>query len=214
MAQLPASCTLGCHDRIRRLRSRLPAHLLEFCRQRQFDRPRAQLCPQCHRISKRPHRVVHRDREGTRFGRTCSSIRRSSTGYMTVESYKLDKLLYHIYKRYIENWSGRIENVEMNWPRRPEIEFSEVKLSYTGNLDNCALNGVSFKVNAGEKIGICGRTGSGKSSLLMALFRAVELCEGSILIDGLNIRDLNLKDLRERLVFISFILFKGCLLLN
>lgn len=102
----------------------------------------------------------------------------------------------------------------MDWPRRPEIEFSEVKLSYTGNLDSCALKGVSFKINAGEKIGICGRTGSGKSSLLMALFRAVELCEGSILIDGLNIRDLNLKDLRERLVFINIILFKGYLLLN
>lgn len=97
---------------------------------------------------------------------------------------------------------GRERLLDVTWPQNPEIEFVNVKLSYTNSSDNCALNGVNFRISAGEKIGICGRTGSGKSSLLMALFRAVELYEGEIRIDGKNIRDLDLAHLRERLVSI------------
>lgn len=99
---------------------------------------------------------------------------------------------------FLENWSGQDTQIDSNWPNKPEIEFSNVKLTYTGDLDDCALKGVNFRVNAGEKVGICGRTGSGKSSLLMALFRAVELDGGEIRIDGKNIRHLNLRDLREK----------------
>lgn len=88
--------------------------------------------------------------------------------------------------------------MDANWPTNPEIEFLNVKLTYSGSLDNCALKDVSFKINAGEKIGICGRTGSGKSSLLMSLFRAAEIFDGQIRIDGCNIQDLSLTDLRER----------------
>lgn len=102
-----------------------------------------------------------------------------------------------------ENWTGSDDTVlAPNWPVKPDIEFADVKLSYSSTGDNFALDGISFRVNAGEKIGICGRTGSGKSSLLMALFRAAEICEGEIRVDGKNIRKLNLQDLRERLSII------------
>lgn len=96
-----------------------------------------------------------------------------------------------------ENWRGG-QQIDPDWPSRPEIEFDDVTLTYTGSLDNCALSNVSFRINPGEKVGICGRTGSGKSSLLMTLFRAVEIDLGTIRIDGRNIRDVNLRDLRDK----------------
>ena len=112
---------------------------------------------------------------------------------LTETAYKL--LNYILLK---ENWKGRDPELEPGWPQKPEIDFENVTLTYTGDLDSCALKSVSFHVNPGEKIGICGRTGSGKSSLLMALFRAVEIDLGSIKIDGRNIADLNLRDLRDK----------------
>jgi ATP-binding cassette subfamily C (CFTR/MRP) protein 1 len=65
-----------------------------------------------------------------------------------------------------------------------------------------ALHSISFEINPGEKIGICGRTGSGKSSLFMALFRGEELKSGMIKIDNVNIRNLSLNDLRESMSII------------
>ena len=60
-----------------------------------------------------------------------------------------------------------------DWPTEGAIEFKEVWMRYRPELDP-VLKGVSFRVAAGEKIGIVGRTGSGKSSLIVALFRIVE----------------------------------------
>jgi len=73
------------------------------------------------------------------------------------------------------------------------------------------LRGVSVSIRAGEKIGIVGRTGAGKSSLLAALFRTVELAEGAIRIDGVDISGLPLRVLRTRLSVITqdSVLFSG-----
>lgn len=65
-----------------------------------------------------------------------------------------------------------------------------------------ALNGITFSVKPREKIGIVGRTGSGKSSLGACLFRLVELEEGSITIDGIDVKEIGLEDLRSKLAVI------------
>ena len=75
------------------------------------------------------------------------------------------------------------------------VTFQRAVLRYRPSLP-CALNGVSFETKPAEKIGIVGRTGSGKSSLFVALFRIGELEAGQILIDGINVSHLPLQDLR------------------
>nr|XP_005155817.1 multidrug resistance-associated protein 7 isoform X1 [Danio rerio]XP_021329903.1 multidrug resistance-associated protein 7 isoform X1 [Danio rerio]XP_021335425.1 multidrug resistance-associated protein 7 isoform X1 [Danio rerio] len=87
------------------------------------------------------------------------------------------------------------------WPERARVEFVDVVLSYRPGLPN-ALDGVSVEVLPGEKIGIVGRTGSGKSSLFLALFRMVELNQGQILLDGVDISSVRLSDLRSKLAII------------
>ncbi|XP_065575833.1 ATP-binding cassette sub-family C member 5-like isoform X12 [Artemia franciscana] len=88
-----------------------------------------------------------------------------------------------------------------NWPNSGEVEFIEVRLRYRANLP-LALNRVSFKIRCNEKVGIVGRTGSGKSTLISALFRLVEIEAGSIRIDGINIKDVGLEVLRSHLAVI------------
>ena len=90
------------------------------------------------------------------------------------------------------------------WPNKGEIEFKKVTLRYN-NKDNPALRGVSFQIPAGTKVGIVGRTGAGKSSIIQALFRMVEIdaeSESFIKIDGVDIRDVGLEFLRKNLAII------------
>lgn len=70
-------------------------------------------------------------------------------------------------------------------------------LAYRAGLPN-ALDGVSFTVYPGEKVGIVGRTGSGKSTLFLALFRMLELKAGRILLDGVDSQLVGLEELRYR----------------
>lgn len=75
------------------------------------------------------------------------------------------------------------------------MEFQHVVLAYRAGLPN-ALDGVSFTVYPGEKVGVVGRTGSGKSTLFLALFRMLELKAGRILLDGVDSRLVGLEELR------------------
>jgi ABC-type multidrug transport system fused ATPase/permease subunit len=85
-----------------------------------------------------------------------------------------------------------------DWPQRGAVSFRGVAVRYRPELE-LVLRGVSFEVAGGSRVGVCGRTGSGKSSLMLALFRIVELESGSISIDGVDIAALGLDDLRSRL---------------
>jgi ABC-type multidrug transport system fused ATPase/permease subunit len=87
--------------------------------------------------------------------------------------------------------------------------------SYRPDLPE-VLRGVSCTIRPGEKIGVCGRTGAGKSSLMVALFRLVELAGGRIDIDGLDISTLGLHALRSRLSIIPQdpVLFSGTVRYN
>lgn len=101
------------------------------------------------------------------------------------------------------------------WPAQGCIEFHDVSFRYRPGLDT-VLKGLSFTVQPGQRVGIVGRTGSGKSTVLMALFRLAELCGGQIKIDDVNIADVGLTSLRTRLSIIPQdpVLFSGTLLSN
>ncbi|ETV64096.1 hypothetical protein H257_18968 [Aphanomyces astaci] len=102
------------------------------------------------------------------------------------------------------------------WPSVGSIEFKSFSMRYRPNLD-LVLTDVSFEVVGGEKVGICGRTGSGKSSLMAALFRLVEGADGGhIYIDGVDIATVDLHTLRSRLTIIPQdpVLFSGSLRFN
>ncbi|KAJ1943542.1 Multidrug resistance-associated protein 5, partial [Linderina pennispora] len=85
-----------------------------------------------------------------------------------------------------------------NWPDKGKIEFVDYGMRYKGAAGR-ALDGISLTINPGEKLGIVGRTGAGKSSLVKALFRLVEAEQGKIVIDGVDISTLGLRELRSRL---------------
>ncbi|KAL5281109.1 ABCC2.2 family protein [Megaselia abdita] len=101
------------------------------------------------------------------------------------------------------------------WPEEGRVQFSDYKVRYREGLD-LVLRGINFEVKGGEKIGIVGRTGAGKSSLTLALFRIIEAAGGKIFIDGIDISTLGLHALRSRLTIIPQdpVLFSGSLRMN
>ena len=87
------------------------------------------------------------------------------------------------------------------WPAEGHVEIKDAFLKYRPGLPD-VLRGLNMDVAPREKIGIVGRTGAGKSSIMTALYRLVELSAGSILIDGVDISTIGLKDLRSALTII------------
>ena len=84
-----------------------------------------------------------------------------------------------------------------DWPAKGKLEFRDVALRYRPGLP-LALNGLSFTIEAGQRCGVVGRTGAGKSSITVALFRLVEIESGCILLDDVDLSKLGLSDVRGR----------------
>jgi len=101
--------------------------------------------------------------------------------------------------------------LQIGWPRSGAIEYDNVLVRYRPSLPP-ALSNISFKIPAGARVGVVGRTGSGKSTVVQTLFRLLEAEEGSIRIDGHDISKLGLHTLRTRISVIPQIptLFSGC----
>lgn len=98
----------------------------------------------------------------------------------------------------------------VSWPARGELEFSGYSTRYREGLD-LVLKNINIAIKSHEKIGVVGRTGAGKSSLTLAIFRLIEPATGSIAIDNLNTSSIGLLDLRRRLAIIpqDAALFEG-----
>ena len=106
-----------------------------------------------------------------------------------------------------ENNSGA--DVPASWPSEGTIKFENLVVGYSP--DQPVLQGLSFKVERNERIGVVGRTGAGKSTLTLALFRFLNASAGRILIDGIDISTIKLSDLRSRLAIVPQdpVLFSG-----
>ncbi|KAG0023260.1 hypothetical protein BGZ81_008188 [Podila clonocystis] len=102
-----------------------------------------------------------------------------------------------------------------HWPHAGEIVVDHLVMKYAPDTP-AVIKDVSFRIKAGEKIGVVGRTGSGKSTFAISLFRFMEPTSGSITIDGIDITKIGLHDLRTNLTIIPQdpILFKGTLRSN
>lgn len=98
-----------------------------------------------------------------------------------------------------ESLSGKSPSAA--WPTEGRIEVDDLVVGYAPDLP-AVLKGLTFSVNRKERVGVVGRTGAGKSSLTLALFRFLEARSGSIYIDGVDISEIKLHDLRSRLAII------------
>ncbi|KAJ5633110.1 ABC transporterintegral membrane type 1 [Penicillium lividum] len=97
-----------------------------------------------------------------------------------------------------ENQLGKATELPASWPAKGEIDIQDLSLRYAdGTL---ALDEICMHIRPAEKIGICGRTGSGKSSLTLAMLRLVDLSHGSITIDNIEISKFNPGSIRERMI--------------
>jgi ABC-type multidrug transport system fused ATPase/permease subunit len=108
----------------------------------------------------------------------------------------------------IEDQSG--VEVPESWPANDKIEVRDLNVAYAPELP-LVLRDISFTVEAGQRVGIVGRTGSGKSSLILTLLRLLEIRSGTITIDGIDISKVKVHDLRSRISFIPQdpVLFSG-----
>lgn len=111
-------------------------------------------------------------------------------------------------------WKNSLE-IDSSWPNNGIIEFKDFKVRYREGLE-LVLKGISFKCESQEKIGVVGRTGAGKSSMTLSLFRLIEAASGKIVIDNINIADIGIHSLRTRLTIIPQdpVLFSGSLRMN
>ena len=99
---------------------------------------------------------------------------------------------------------------KIGWPSQGAVEFKGYSTRYRPGLD-LVLKNISLDIKPREKVGVVGRTGAGKSSLTLALFRIIEPSSGHIAIDDLNTSSVGLLDVRRRLAIIpqDAALFEG-----
>ncbi|ELK18840.1 ATP-binding cassette transporter sub-family C member 8 [Pteropus alecto] len=131
------------------------------------------------------------------------------------------KRIHGLLKTEAESYEGLLARppapslIPKNWPDQGKIQIQNLSVRYDSSLKP-VLKHVNALISPGQKIGICGRTGSGKSSFSLAFFRMVDMFEGRIIIDGIDIAKLPLHTLRSRLSIIlqDPVLFSGTIRFN
>ncbi|CAO2632591.1 ATP-binding cassette sub-family C member 8 [Lemmus lemmus] len=127
------------------------------------------------------------------------------------------KRIHALLKTEAESYEGLLAPslIPKNWPDQGKIQIQNLSVRYDSSLKP-VLKHVNALISPGQKIGICGRTGSGKSSFSLAFFRMVDMFEGRIIIDGIDIAKLPLHTLRSRLSIIlqDPVLFSGTIRFN
>ena len=133
----------------------------------------------------------------------------TSTFYMDLENNMIGlERCEQILKIEMEKGSENVDEslINDNWPKTGNIEFVNYFASYRPNIPDILKN-INLKIEDKEKIGIVGRTGSGKSSLINAIARIIEPKSGKIMIDDIDIQDKNLKLIREKISILPQELF-------
>lgn len=107
-------------------------------------------------------------------------------------------------------WNIKDRSPPPNWPGQGHVDIKDLQVRYRPNTP-LVLKGITLSISGGEKVGVVGRTGSGKSTLIQVFFRLVEPTGGKIIIDGIDICALGLHDLRSRFGIIPQepVLFEG-----
>ena len=105
-----------------------------------------------------------------------------------------------------DEWYKPDSKALKEWPKNGQIMFTNYSVKYRKGFDD-VLKDITLDIQPGEKIGIVGRTGAGKSSLTLALFRILEYSKGNIIIDGVDIKLIGLHDLRHKITIIPQVLF-------
>ncbi|RAO74265.1 uncharacterized protein BHQ10_010277 [Talaromyces amestolkiae] len=101
-----------------------------------------------------------------------------------------------------ENLPGEDRTPPPEWPQRGDLEIHGVSAAYSSNTTS-VLSNVTLSIAHGQRIAVCGRTGSGKSSLLLALLRMIDLTEGTIVIDGIDTSTVPRDLIRSKFVTVS-----------
>ncbi|TRY79300.1 hypothetical protein TCAL_05131 [Tigriopus californicus] len=104
---------------------------------------------------------------------------------------------------------------DRRWVKKGDIEFRNLTLAYDEHLEP-VLKGINLSIKSGEKVGVCGRTGAGKSSLAVALLNLVDSWSGQMFLDGIDVRPLGLHSLRSQITMIPQdpVMFKGTIRQN
>ncbi|TPX30915.1 homogentisate 1,2-dioxygenase [Synchytrium microbalum] len=127
----------------------------------------------------------------------------------------LERLMHYVDRLPSEAAAVTSKRPPSNFPATGQVIFKDLVLRYRDDLP-AVLMGVNFRIDGGEKVGVVGRTGAGKSSLIVALMRLVERSSGLISIDGIDVAEIGLRDLRSRISIIPQepVLFSGTIRSN
>ena len=114
------------------------------------------------------------------------------------------------------NWeTEHRDSLPSDWPSSGRLEIDQVSAKYRPNLPE-AVKDLNLILNSGEKLGICGRTGAGKSTLASVILRIIETTNGEIRLDGVDTKKIGLQDLRSKITIVpqDSVLFSGTVKFN